>query len=363
VQTFLEGFDLKASRFLKHAAYVLTPEDTAYWFESRDIPLKTERGSRIFPVSDRAGDVLRVLIASAEKSGAAIISSNAVTSISSSPDGFVATAQSGMFQAKAVIIATGGLSMRRTGATGDGYKFARSMNHRIVTPIPSLVPLVTAEKWPYSIAGLALKNVTLHARISTGKVSRFGEMLFTHHGIGGPITLEISRLMTDEIQSDKPLPVWIDLKPALDEKKLDARLLREIEAHPKRTLSGLLRALMPEALTRIFTDHFGFDPEQETNQMIRDERIRLRKLLKELPLTVTGTEPIEAALITHGGVDRHEIDNKTMGSKLAPGLFFAGEVMDVDGDCGGYNLQMCWSTGMLAGRSAAAWVTSAKKPD
>jgi predicted Rossmann fold flavoprotein len=361
IESLLEGFDIKSARFLKHAAYVFTTEDTVHWFETHGVPLKIERGSRVFPVSDRAGDVLRALIASVEDAGVDIVTGNAVTSIEPSGKGFRVATPSGVFCSHAVIIATGGLSMRRTGATGDGYRFARAMNHRIIEPIPSLVPLVTAEKWPLAVAGLALKNVALSARISSGKVSRFGEMLFTHHGIGGPITLEISRFIAEEIRSKTSIPVFIDLKPALDERKLDARLLREIESHPKRTLPGLLRSLMPASLADVFITHFGFDPELESNQMSRDNRLKLRKLLKELPLTVTGTEPIEAALVTRGGVDRREIDNKTMGSKLIPGLFFAGEIIDVDGDCGGYNLQMCWSTGVLAGRSAAAWITSEKQ--
>jgi predicted Rossmann fold flavoprotein len=276
-----------------------------------------------------------------------------VESVAKTPEGFLVRAGEQAWLARAVIIATGGLSMRRTGSTGDGFRFAEELGHTVAPLRPSLVPLVTKETWPREVAGLSLRNVTLTARTARGRIKRFGEMLFTHHGIGGPITLEVSRFLTDVLHAGEgPVPVWIDLKPALDEKKLDARLLREIEGHPHRKTPALLRTLMPGSLADVFVSRFGFDPERESNAISREERTRLRVLLKELPLTVTATEPMEAALVTRGGVSTREIDPRTMESRLVPGLFFAGEVIDVDGDTGGYNLQMCWSTGSLAGASA-----------
>ena len=354
VGAFLEGFDTRAARFLKHAVYGFTPADACEWFESHGIPLKTERGGRVFPVSDRSGDVLGALLADTRSRGVGFRLRAPVRSITIDGAVFSVEADGGPYRSNALILATGGISMRRTGSTGDGFRFAESLGH-IVTPLrPSLVPLVTGDTWPGDIAGLSLKNVTLTARPAGKRVQRFGEMLFTHHGIGGPIVLEISRFVTDVLHSgDGPVPAEIDLKPALDDRQLDARLLREIERGPKRALGAILDTLMPRSLAGVFASGFGFDASQPVSHLTRGERIRLRMLLKALPLTITGTGPVEDALVTRGGVRLDEISPKTLESRIVPGLFFAGEVMDIDGDCGGYNLHMCWATGRLAGRSAA----------
>lgn len=353
IESFLEGFDRNAARFLKPAAYVFPPEEAMRFFESLGVPLKVERGSRVFPKSDRAGDVLDALLKEAEAFGVILKNGTPVKAITGCGGAFEVTTSRGIYRSAAVILATGGLSMRRTGATGDGYAFARKLGHTIVNPHPSLVPLVTVETWPREVAGLALKNVRLTAHPGKKRVSRFGEMLFTHRGIGGPITLEISRFLTDSINSGGgPISVEIDLKPALDEKKLDARLLRELQEKPRSRLSTILHTLMPESLAHIFTDHFGFYPELTAGHVTREERLRLLRLLKALPLTVTATGSIEEALVTRGGISLTEIDSHTMESKLCQGLFFAGETINADGDSGGYNLQECWATGMLAGREA-----------
>jgi len=354
IESFLEGFDRKAARFLKPAAYAFPPEEAVRFFESLGAPLKVERGARVFPASDRADDILKALLKEAEAVGVILHMAAPVKSISGCSGAFEISSGRGIYRSGAVILATGGLSMRRTGATGDGYAFARNLGHTIVEPHPSLVPLVTEETWPREAAGLALKNVLLAAHLGKKRITRFGEMLFTHNGIGGPITLEISRFLTDTLSTGGgPVRVEIDLKPALDEKKLDARLLRELNENPRRRLSTVLHTLMPESLMKIFTSHFGFNPELTAGHVTREERLRLLRLLKTLPLTVTATEPIEEALVTRGGVSLSEIDSRTMESKLCPGLFFAGEIINADGDCGGYNLHQCWATGALAGRSAA----------
>lgn len=354
IASFLAGFDTRAARFLKHAAYAFSPDDAARYFESLGIALKTERGNRVFPVSDRAGEILDALTREVHSGGVTLIASSPVSKVNPELDGFTVVTPGKMYRSRAVIVATGGLSMSRTGSTGDGFVLARTFGHTIETPRPSLAPLVTAETWPRGIAGLALKNVELAANLSGKRIRRFGEMLFTHRGIGGPITLEISRHLTDTLSAGKgPVRVEIDLKPALDEKKLDARLLRELQENPRRQLSSVLLTLMPSSLAEVFLAHFGFDRETTASHVTREERIRLRMLLKALPLTVTATESIETALVTRGGVALTEINPGTMESRLRPGLFFAGEVIDADGDCGGYNLQMCWATGLLAGRSAA----------
>jgi predicted Rossmann fold flavoprotein len=354
VDSFLKGFDTRAARFLRHAAHTFPPEAAVHHFESLGIALKTERGNRVFPVSDRAGEILDALLDESRKMGVSLRTSQPVSAVHPSEDGWSVTAGADAFRSRAVILATGGLSMRRTGSTGAGYGFARSLGHTVGEPRPSLVPLVTAEEWPEEVAGLALKNVELSALIEGKRIRRFGEMLFTHHGIGGPITLEISRFLTDTLSSGGgPIRVEIDLKPALDEQKLDARLQRELKESSKRQLFSILTTLMPVSLAEIFVKDFGFDRTLSASHVTREERVRLRMLLKALPLTVTATDPIEAALVTRGGVSLSEIDPRTMESRLHPGLFFAGEIIDADGDCGGYNLHLCWATGALAGRSAA----------
>lgn len=362
IESFLEGFETRGSRFLKHAAYTFPPDAAMRYFESLGIALKTERGNRVFPVSDRAGEILDALLREARSAGVILRTSVTVTALNSGDDGYDAVTDKGTFHARAVVLATGGLSMRRTGSTGAGYAFARGLGHTIENPRPSLVPLVTAETWPREAAGLALKNVRLSAAPAGKRIHRFGEMLFTHRGIGGPITLEISRFLTDTLSSDGgPVSVEIDLKPALDEKKLDARLQRELKESPRREFFSILTTLMPASLAEVFVRHLGFDRYLSASHVTREERIRLRRLLKALPLTVTATDPIETAMVTRGGVSLSEINPLTMESRLRPGLFFAGEIMDVDGDCGGYNLHMCWATGVLAGRSAAEEVKGVKE--
>ncbi len=260
LDTFLEGFDTRASRFLKHAAYGFTPDDAQEWFESRGVPLKTERGDRVFPESDHSGDVLATLVAEARVQGVTIRMNAPVRSIAVEGTVFTVEAEGGPYHSTALILATGGISMRRTGSTGEGFRFAESLGHTLTPLRPSLVPLVTQDTWPGDIAGLSLKNVRPHRSSGRGRVYRFGEMLFTHHGIGGPIVLEISRFITDTLHAGGgPVPVEIDLKPALDERMLDARLLREIEQGPKRSFGSVLDSLMPRSLADVFTSRFGFD--------------------------------------------------------------------------------------------------------
>lgn len=359
VDSFLKGFETRAARFLRHAAHTFPPEEAERYFESLGIALKTERGNRVFPVSDRAGDILDALLREAQNLGVCLRTSMPVSDIQPAADGWSVITAMGIDQAGTVILATGGLSMQRSGSTGAGYTFARRLGHSITEPRPSLVPLVTAEAWPKEVAGLALKNVELSALAEGKRIRRFGEMLFTHRGIGGPITLEISRFITDTLSSGGgPVQVEIDLKPALDEQKLDARLQRELKESPKRQLFSILTTLMPVSLAEIFVKFFGFDRSLSVSHVTREERVRLRMLLKALPLMVTATDPIETALVTRGGVSLSEIDPRTMESRLHQGLFFAGEIVDADGDCGGYNLHMCWATGMLAGREAAKKIVS-----
>lgn len=360
VESFLEGFDRKRARFLKHAAWQFPPDAAMDYFEKRGIGLVVERGERVFPKSGKARDILDVLRKETASSGAHILTSSPVQNIEQAgrddTASFCVTAAGKTHPAASVVIATGGCSMRRSGSTGDGYRLAEQLGHRIIPPRPSLVRLVCRESWPSALDGLVLKNVQLKARAAGKSYERFGELQCTADGIGGPIVLEMSRLVTDTLHDgNDPVSCTIDLKPALDHKKLDARLLREFDNHPGRSFRDMLLTLMPGRLADTFISSFGFDGGKEAGMVTRGERKQLRLLLKALPLTVTAAGPVEEALVTRGGIDIQEISPRTLASKLVPGLFFAGEVMDVDGDCGGYNLQMCWATGMLAGASAAAY--------
>ena len=356
VDDILSGFDKRRARFIKSALYAWTPEDTVRFFRDRGISTVAERGGRIFPESGLSRDILNALLRTLRESGVSIFCNRPLKAIRPDNDGFSVLTGEKKLHCRAVVITTGGLSMKRTGSTGDGYRIARECGHTIVAPRPSLVPLCTQETWPARMDGLTLKNVRLTIRADKISVVRFGELTFTRTGIGGPIVLEVSREITDILhESQVQLRAEIDLKPALDHKKLDARILREIEKFPRRQFIMILNRLLPRDLAAVISDVFGFDVTQPSRQVTRDERKRLLGILKALPLTVTGTMPVEDALVTRGGVSLPEIDPRTMQSRIVPGLFFAGEVMDVDGDCGGYNLQMCWSTGVLAGLGAAAY--------
>ena len=254
----------------------------------------------------------------------------------------------------AVVVATGGLSYPSTGSTGDGYRFAREMGHSLITPCPALVPLETVESWPWGLSGLSLKNVALRAQVNGKK--RFedqGEMLFTHFGISGPLVLTMSSC----IAGDDPaqVRVWLDLKPALSVEQLEARLQREFDETPKRRVVSILPRLLPAKLAEIFPALCGVDGASVAAQVSRAQRRSLAETLKKIPLTVKGPRPLDEAIITRGGVPVAEVSANTMMSKKREGLFFAGEVLDVDGFTGGFNLQIAFSTGALAGRSAARW--------
>ena len=248
----------------------------------------------------------------------------------------------------AVLIATGGLSYPATGSTGDGYKFAKKAGHSIITPKPSLVPLVAKEKWVSRLTGLSLKNVSVKLEWE-GKVlySDFGEMLFTHYGVSGPVILSASAHIKD---FSKKVDLYIDLKPALTDSRLDQRLIRDFNANINKNFSNSLGELLPKKLIPLIVELSEINPQKKVNQITADERMKIVSLLKRFHLTITGTRPIEEAIITSGGVCTSEINPSTMESKLADRLFFAGEVIDVDAYTGGYNLQIAFSTGYLAGK-------------
>jgi predicted Rossmann fold flavoprotein len=343
-------------RFLRSAfTHFFTPDLVAF-FEREGVETVTERGGRIFPASDRAEDVVDALVLWARREGATLYTGQTVKELSVQGRRVVGVilADGQQLQADAVVLATGGASYPGTGSTGDGYRLAESVGHSMVPIRPALVPLETAGDIAPRLQGLSLRNVTVQVWVDGKKrVDAFGEMLFTHFGVSGPIILSLSRTVVDALRQGESVSLSIDLKPALDVKKLDARLLRDLDVHGKRQFRTLLKGLLPSKLIPVFLDLTGIPPDRAANQITSAERKRLRRLLKDLRLEVTGHRPLREAIITAGGVSTRQVDPRSMASRLVEGLYFAGEVLDVDADTGGYNLQAAFSTGWLAGRAAA----------
>ncbi len=338
-------------RFMYTAHSNFTPQDTMAFFEELGVPLKTERGDRVFPVSDKAGDVCGALKRRINRLGVSVVNAR-VTDISAD-DGFTVTAGA-KYHADAVIIATGGMSYPLTGSTGDGYRFAEKLGHTVVPPKPSLVPVECSEKWVKDAMGLSLRNVTLTVSEIGGKEVYFeqGEMLITHFGVSGPLVLSASSHMKG--LGDKKYSLFIDLKPALDFDTLDKRLQSDFSKNINRDFINSLGELLPAKLIPVIVRLSGIDGRRKVNSITREERHALVKLLKALPLTAVKFRPIDEAIITSGGVNVKEISPKTMESKLVPGLYFAGEVIDVDAYTGGFNLQIAFATAKLAAESAAS---------
>ncbi|MBO4452646.1 MAG: NAD(P)/FAD-dependent oxidoreductase [Clostridia bacterium] len=336
----------KNPRFLTSAISRFSPADTVEFFESLGVKTKVERGNRVFPQSDKAHDVTEALINAAKAAGARFIRGKA-TGISTE-NGEVNGVYCGnvFYGAKKVILAAGGASYPRTGSDGSGYALARNAGHTVTEIIPSLVPLVSPDQLCRDCMGLSLKNVGLTFVSESGKTlySEQGEMLFTHFGVSGPVVLSASAY----IGKNYPCVLYIDLKPALDEKTLDKRLLRDFSEGMNRELKNSLSALLPQKLIAPFIKATGIDPAKKLNSVTREERITIIALLKSLPVRITGTRPIDEAIVTSGGVSVKEIDPKTMESKLVKGLHFAGEVIDVDAYTGGFNLQIAFSTAYCA---------------
>jgi hypothetical protein len=252
-----------------------------------------------------------------------------------------------------VILATGGVSWPQTGSQGDGYRFAAQFGHTVVAPQPSLVPLVTRDTWPHELAGISLPDVRIQAALPGRKLSAEGNLLFTQKGIGGPAAQDLSRLLADDLGAENPaIETRIDILPGTDESQLDQQLQQQFAAHPRKAAASVLAEFVPRQVSRTLCHLAQCEDDSPAGQLSAAKRRQLVLVLKKLPLCLIGTEPIAKATVTHGGISRDEIDPRTMESKIRPGLFFAGEVIDADGPCGGYNLQMCWSTGALAGRSA-----------
>lgn len=338
-------------RFLYSAFSAFTPQDTMSFFEEQGIPLKTERGNRVFPVSDKAVDIVDALVSFARTGGCRFKTGRVSRLLLE--DGVccgVELETGETLQAYAVIVCTGGCSYPGTGSTGDGYELARQAGHTVITPRPSLVALNTAEKWCADLQGLSLKNCALTVHdTKTGKTvyTDFGEMLFTHFGVSGPIILSASAHIQDV--SEGRYVLSLDMKPALSVEQLDARLLREFHENINACLGNVLSALMPRSMVPIILQLSETAGESKCHSVSRAERERIVTVLKHLPLTVSGLRAFEEAIVTAGGVSTREINAKTMESKLVSGLYFAGEVLDVNAYTGGFNLQIAFSTGYAAG--------------
>ena len=338
-------------RFLYRALNAFSPADVIAFFEEHGLPLKTERGRRVFPVSDRAADVAELMKKLCLNSGVTI-RQGAVTAIKADNRRVtgVLTAEK-TFSCRSCIVCTGGLSYPLTGSTGDGYVFAEKAGHTVSERRPSLVPLKSDDPCCAQLQGLSLRNVELSLYEDEQIVyKQFGEMLFTHDGISGPLVLSASARLSrsDTVKRS----VRIDLKPALDEQVLDARILRDFKKYANRHIQNAMFDLLPHSLIPVVLEKAGIDPELPVNTLRRDQRRSLLQVLKAFPLSISGTGSMDEAIVTSGGVRVQEIDAKTMQSKLVSGLFFAGEVLDLDAFTGGYNLQIAWSTGRLAGLSA-----------
>ena len=339
-------------RFLYSAYAGFSPQDCMDFFERLGVPLKTERGNRVFPVSDKAEDIVRALEQGCEDYGVNRIFSKVTEMITE--NGAVKGVKCGSrtYFAPSVLIATGGKSYPGTGSDGDGYRFAEELGHTVTDIKPSLVPIESDDDYCREMMGLSLKNVVLTLKDTVkNKVvfSEMGEMLFTHFGVSGPLVLSASSHIP-QVESGRYI-FYIDLKPALDEKKLDERILRDFKEIPNRIFANSLSKLLPSKMIPTVVELSGIDGEKQVNSVTKQERQRLVSLLKAFPVHIRSFRPIAEAIVTSGGVKVSEVSPKTMESKLVKGLYFAGEVLDVDGYTGGFNLQIAFSTGCLAGEN------------
>ncbi|MCX5800870.1 MAG: NAD(P)/FAD-dependent oxidoreductase [Candidatus Eisenbacteria bacterium] len=355
LREFIEHFGANG-RFLRQAfSRFFTPELVAF-LEERAVRTVTERGGRVFPASGRAQDVVDALVRWVRERGVTVQTRSPVEQLIVEGKRVVGVTVSRrrVYRGDAVIVATGGASYPATGSTGDGYQLAGSVGHTIVPIRPALVPLETAGDIAPKLQGLSLRNVTVRVLVNGKKrAEAFGEMLFTHFGVSGPIVLSLSKQVVDALRLDEKVVLSIDLKPALDESEMDARLLRDLGAHGKRQFHTLLKGLLPQKLIPVCADLTRIPPDRAAHEMTTQERKRLRTWLKDFRLEVTGHRPLAEAIVTAGGVDTREVDPRTMASRLVSGLHLTGEVLDLDADTGGYNLQAAFSTGWVAGWAAA----------
>ncbi len=362
-------------KFLYSAFYSYTNDQVVEFFENYGLRTKVERGNRVFPMSDHSSDVIATLSKALKDVGVEVhlhtrvakvlteefLDENGQTVVADKKSGVLKQIVNGVVLengktlfADAVILATGGISYPSTGATGDGYRFAEKLNHKIVEPTPSLVPFEIKEGWVTEMQGLALKNVAITIDCEGKKLYEdFGEMLFTHFGVSGPMILSASASIKPSYFKDftRDLTLKIDLKPALDKEQLDKRILKDFEEAKNKQYKNSIQKLLPSKMIPIIIELSGIDPDKKVNEITKEERMALVNLIKGLPMTIIGLRGWNEAIITKGGVSVKNVNPSTMESKMVSGLYFAGELLDLDAMTGGYNLQIAWSTGYLAGNS------------
>ncbi|MBQ8345114.1 MAG: NAD(P)/FAD-dependent oxidoreductase [Clostridia bacterium] len=341
-------------RFLYSALNRFSPEDTKTFFEESGVPLKVERGRRVFPVSDRAEDIVQALVRRCQRTGVKMVRDRAVEILTEDGCACGVRGENGSYTADAVILCTGGKSYPRTGSDGNGYGMARRLGHTVTPLIPSLVPLTSRDGDCAALQGLSLRNVSL--RVTEGAEGKtvyedFGEMMFTHFGMTGPMILSASAHLK-EMETGR-YTAHINLKPALDEKTLDARLLGDFQKYSNRDFVNALSDLLPAKLIPVIIRRSGIDPRKKVNSVTREERQALSSAIADLRMDISGFRPMSEAIVTKGGVSVKEVNPKTMESKLCSGLYLAGELLDVDAYTGGFNLQIAFATGVLAGEHAA----------
>lgn len=340
-------------RFLYSSLTRMTPSNVEKFFFDLGVELKVERGDRVFPKSDKAADIIDALFFELKRLKVPVVHTRATDIVCEDGTVCAVETEDGKIPCRGVILATGGMSYPATGSTGDGYRMAEELGHTIVEPKPSLVPLESPDAMCGEMQGLSLKNVVVTIKNQKKKVffQEQGEMLFTHFGLSGPLILSASAHMRD--YEKNTYTCLIDLKPALDEQALDARLLRELTANANRDMANIMGTLLPRVMIPVVLKCTGIPIWRKAHDLTREERHRLRELLKAFPVSIGGPRSIEDAIVTSGGIKVNEVDPKTMGSKKVSGLFFAGELLDVDAYTGGFNLQIAWATGWAAGESAA----------
>jgi hypothetical protein len=353
IRKFTEKFG-RNGRFLYSALTVFGVRKVIDFFESRGVKAKVEQGDRIFPEEGNAQDILNVLVKYLAEGKVNILLNFEVTGFKQEK-GKISQVLLGDRKVNAgkFIICAGGKSYPQTGSIGDGYRWAEQLGHNIIKPVPALNPVKTSEKWVKELQGLSLKNISLQLfQNNKKKDERFGEMLFTHFGVSGPIVMDMSKHI-GALLKKSPVKLIIDLKPALDFKKLDKRIQRDFEKFKGRMFKNSLKGLLPLSMIPVTIKLSGIEPDKQVDHLTRGERNKLVHLLKELELTPTGLLGFKWSVVTSGGVTLKEVNPNTMGSKKVKNLYFAGEILDLDGPSGGYNLQVCWSTGYLAGESVA----------
>jgi predicted Rossmann fold flavoprotein len=329
------------------------------FFASLGLKTRTEQDGCVFPASDCAGDIRDALINQAKKLGVNFLFDKRAGRITKQAETFIIHTTKEPVRAKKVIIATGGLSWPRTGCTGDGYRFAQDLGHNIIQTRASLVPLVSLEDWPGRLAGTPVENVRISARINNKKIVTTGALIFTDDGIGGPAVLDMSRYLTDYLPAEKtPIEIILDLAPNVEQSAFDKEMTELLRVNPKKKIVTIPDEFVPKRIGIFLCKRAGCDEGLTAGQLKKDVRKKLIAAVKALPISILRTREIAEATVTRGGVSLKEIETKTMESKICPGLFFAGEVIDVDGPCGGYNLQICFSTAVAAASAAVQKHTS-----